>query len=208
MPLNAAALPQAQIDMIRSWIVAGAPPPTGASPTPSDTATSTATATSVPSATASPTSTTALVSPTVTTLATVTATVAQRTPTPSPSATATASSTSEPTVTLAQIQATVFTPICATMFCHSAATHLANLVLEDGQSFASLVNVAPDNQTARNDGLLRVRPGDPDHSLLVIKVEGPPPGSDLGSQMPFTGQPLDATQKQLIRDWVAQGALP
>jgi len=48
-----------------------------------------------------------------------------------------------------------------------------------------------------------VIPGDPDNSLLVLKVAGQPP---CGNRMPLGGQVLDAAQIQMIRSWIAAGA--
>jgi len=81
-----------------------------------------------------------------------------------------------------------------------------DLVLVDGTSFGELVNVEPFNVAALEDGLVRVAPGDPDGSFLVIKLEGPP--LEYGSRMPMLGDALTPTQIQLVRDWIAQGAEP
>jgi hypothetical protein len=50
-----------------------------------------------------------------------------------------------------------------------------------------------------------VIPGDPTHSLVYIKITGPPPG--LGSRMPEIGQPLNAAQIDKFRRWILEGAL-
>ena len=55
-------------------------------------------------------------------------------------------------------------------------------------------------------GQLRVDPGRPDNSFLLIKLVGPPLGA--GSRMPLLGDPLDAGQIQLVADWILQGAQP
>jgi hypothetical protein len=210
MPLGAPPLSPADIGLIRDWIAAGASPPPGGSPAPSSTPTPPATATPSDTATVPATETPTASSPTptasapATTTASLSPTLAPPTATPTASPTITASPTPEATVSLAQIQDTIFTPVCATMFCHSSATRSGNLVLEEGQSFGALVNVLSDNPAARNAGLLRVRPGDPDTSFLVIKLEGPTPAQ--GSRMPLLLPPLDAEELELIRRWIAQGA--
>jgi hypothetical protein len=48
---------------------------------------------------------------------------------------------------------------------------------------------------------LRVDPGHPENSFLLVKLEGPPP--DQGSRMPLTGAPLTDAEIQRIRDWIA-----
>jgi len=227
MPLNAAMLPQSQIDMISQWITNGA----ACTPRP---VTPSATVTPLPTDTASPTETpspTPSDSPTAADTSTVTPTVPTPTgtvqPTPTPSSTPTVTPTLPPTptptvtptlpptvtptfdpnATLAAIQATIFTPTCIALGCHNAHDHSANLILESGQSYGQLVNVVPDNFFAAMDGLLRVEPFNPSNSFLVIKVSGVPPVK-YGSQMPQGGTPLTTQQVQLITTWIAQGALP
>jgi hypothetical protein len=109
-----------------------------------------------------------------------------------------------PTVTFAQIQDTIFTPSCAVAGCHDAASATGNLVLTAGSSYAQLVNVQPSTPLAAQAGLLRVDPGHPDNSFLLVKLQGPALGE--GSQMPLIGGPLPADQIQLVRDWILEGA--
>lgn len=108
--------------------------------------------------------------------------------------------------TLAVIQDTIFSPRCAIPTCHDSQVRSGDLVLEPGSSHAQLVGVEPDIDTAREAGLLRVDPGDPENSLLLIKLEGPPP--DQGSRMPLTGTLLTDAEVALIRSWIAAGAAP
>jgi hypothetical protein len=109
-----------------------------------------------------------------------------------------------PLVTFDEIQAGILTPSCATATCHDARSATANLVLEDGVSYGQLVGIAPDTLSARTAGLLRVDPGHPENSFLLVKLLGPPPGQ--GSRMPLTGDPLTAEEIDLIRNWILQGA--
>ena len=82
-----------------------------------------------------------------------------------------------PTVTLAEIQDTIFTPGCAALGCHSGANPTGSLSLEAGQSYGQLVNVTPIVPLAAQAGQLRVDPGHPENSFLLVKVSGtPPPG--------------------------------
>ena len=100
--------------------------------------------------------------------------------------------------TFANIQARVFNPICS--FCHVGAGAPQGLRLDEANAYNNLVDVP-----AMEVGLLRVRPFDPDNSYLVQKIEGT---ASVGAQMPFGGPPLPDEDIQLIRDWIAAGALP
>jgi hypothetical protein len=112
-----------------------------------------------------------------------------------------------PTVTLAEIQDGIFTPRCATLGCHSGPVPTGSLSLEEGQSYAQLVNVAPVVPLAAEAGQLRVDPGHPENSFLLVKISGtPPPGE--GSPMPLTGNALTPAEIEMIRDWVLEGANP
>jgi len=119
-------------------------------------------------------------------------------PAPTPTATPGA-------VTLAEVQEQIFTPRCAVISCHANPFPAAGLILEEGESFATLVGQTPNNPTAESLGLLRVDPGNPDNSFLLIKVEGPD-SPDLGTRMPQRPPDLTPTQIELIRDWIAGGA--
>jgi hypothetical protein len=111
-----------------------------------------------------------------------------------------------PRATFEEIQSTIFTPTCATSSCHDPQSHTGNLVLSEGSAHDNLVGVPPDTFGARANGFLRVDPGHPENSFLLVKLLGPPPGE--GSRMPLVGDPLDAGQIDLIRNWILQGAQP
>jgi len=105
--------------------------------------------------------------------------------------------------TLTQIQETVFTPRCAV--CHDGSQPAGGALpysmdLRAGNSFTSLVNVASQEQP----DLLRVKPGDPDNSYLVHKLEGAPGIS--GERMPLGGPYLDQATTDQVRSWIASGA--
>ena len=69
-------------------------------------------------------------------------------------------------------------------------------------SYDNLVNV-PSIEVA----LLRVAPGDPDHSYIIHKVEGSP--DIIGDRMPPPPEPaLTRAEIQSISDWIAMGAQP
>jgi hypothetical protein len=215
MPQGMNPLAQSDIDAIRQWILDGAPrgnstavPTASATPVPTDTAPPTETP--PPSVTHTPT-----ISPTAANTATATITVTGTAPaTSTPTATATITETPSPSPTptatatpglFAQIQTTIFNQRCIDAFCHDLRGQSGGLVLIEGQSYAELVGVQPENVPARDEGLLRVEPFDPDNSFLVIKVEGPT-NPAMGLRMPSGGLPLTAEQIQLIRDWIQQGA--
>ena len=96
------------------------------------------------------------------------------------------------------IQDNVFTPICVR--CHSGAGAPEGLALDAAHSYALLVGV-PSNEDA---GLLRVKPGVPDSSYLVLKLQGSP--GIVGVQMPFGGPPLPQATIDVIRQWITNGA--
>ena len=104
-------------------------------------------------------------------------------------------------LTFDDIQATVFTPSCATAGCHSGAAPPQGLNLEAGNAFANLVDVA----SMQVPTLDRVEPGDPDNSYLIQKLEGT---AAVGSQMPLGGAALDQATIDGIRQWIADGANP
>jgi hypothetical protein len=131
--------------------------------------------------------------------ATLTSDGGNPTPTPNPSA--------SPNGSFAQIQRQIFDQNCTSSSCHSSATRSGNMSLAAGEAYDNLVNVEPDNQVARTAGLLRVKPSNPDSSFILRKLEGDlQPGE--GSQMPLGAAPLPASEIDLIRQWIADGALP
>ena len=97
------------------------------------------------------------------------------------------------------IQQNVFTPICTA--CHVGASAPQGLRLDVTNSYALLVGVASAEQPA----LQRVRPGDPDNSYLIQKLEGT---AAVGGQMPLGGTPLTQADIDVIRQWITDGAQP
>lgn len=99
--------------------------------------------------------------------------------------------------TFASIQQNVFTPICTT--CHAGASAPVGLRLDEASSYAAIVNAA----SAEVPALRRIRPGDPDASYLIQKIEG---RAAVGGRMPL-GQPaLPQATIDVIRQWVSNGA--
>ena len=102
---------------------------------------------------------------------------------------------------------------CATGgYCHAAGGGLSKLSLNDqAKAYTDLVgttamgNAMPgsDKTGCAMSMLMRVRPGDPDNSLLVQKLEGK---QTCGGEMPPGGM-LKPEELKLVRDWIAAGAL-
>jgi len=108
---------------------------------------------------------------------------------------------------LAAITSDIFVPSCALPSCHSSDTKAGALVLEPQSVYDELVNVSPLSTGARRAGLLRVKPGDPDASFLVRKLEDEL-DQGQGSVMPLTGPRLEDDKIERIRAWIASGAPP
>ena len=103
------------------------------------------------------------------------------------------------------IQTQIIDSACSTPSCHGDGSASGSLDLTDGAAYANLVGVPPANEAARAAGLLRVAPGDPDHSYVLLKLEGTlTPGE--GARMPLIGPPLPASLIDTIRRWIAAGA--
>jgi len=106
--------------------------------------------------------------------------------------------------TLDSIQANVFTPTCAVSGCHGGAGAQQGLQLDPGVSASKLINVP----SPRDPNLIRVKPGDPDNSFIIQKLEGKRFDGlpILGAQMPDGGTPLQQSTIDVIRQWIANGA--
>ncbi len=96
----------------------------------------------------------------------------------------------------------IFTQSCNRSGCHNATSRAGELNLTASASYAALYDVtSADCATTK-----RVKPGAPDESYLVHKLQGSGP-CFLGSRMPKGAPALSATQMQSVRDWIANGAL-
>ena len=96
------------------------------------------------------------------------------------------------------IQDNVFTPICSK--CHIGASAPEGLQLDAAHSYNLLVGVA----SVEEPNLLRVDPGNPDTSYMVLKIEGAP-GIE-GGQMPLGETPLPQATIDAMRQWITDGA--
>lgn len=86
---------------------------------------------------------------------------------------------------------------CSSSTCHGSAQQ-AGMDLRTGAAYGSLVGV-----TASTESIVRVIPGDPDGSYIVMRVEA---RQSVGSRMPLGGDPLDAVDLANLRNWIARGA--
>jgi hypothetical protein len=56
--------------------------------------------------------------------------------------------------------------------------------------------------------MLRVSPGAPDQSLLVMKIRAEQPTSEFGASMPRSFPPLSPREVDRVRQWILEGARP
>ncbi len=114
----------------------------------------------------------------------------------------TINNTAAPVVTLAQLQATIFGPVCST--CHNGSGAVLPGVMNlttASASAAALIDVASLEVPATK----RVARSSPATSYLVSKIEGT---QTVGAQMPLGGPFLSATDIANVRAWIAAGAAP
>jgi hypothetical protein len=97
------------------------------------------------------------------------------------------------------IQANVFEPLCE--HCHAGANAPRGLRLDAANSYALLVGVP----AGQRPTLQRVAPGDPNNSYIVQKLEGT---AGIGERMPAGLPALPQSDIDVIRQWIAAGALP
>ena len=106
------------------------------------------------------------------------------------------------TVSFARDIAPLLNARCAS--CHLTGQEEGNLALESSAAYASLVG-----KPSIESDLLRVKPGAPEQSYLMLKVEGRHlDAGGTGVRMPFGATPLDAATLNILRQWIADGALP
>ena len=93
----------------------------------------------------------------------------------------------------------IFDENCVT--CHQSSGAPQGLVLEDGQSWGSLLH----GRSAESK-LALVVPGNPDESYLFHKLAGTQARTGSGAQMP-PGDPLAPDKVAIVQRWIAAGAL-
>jgi len=105
----------------------------------------------------------------------------------------------------------VFVPRCATTYCHGdSGIPAGNIILTREKAYAALVGkptTGVDWPSSPYAGLLLVDPGSPDDSALMKSLER---RDDLPERyrMPTGGVQLSAAELELVRAWIAGGALP
>jgi hypothetical protein len=105
---------------------------------------------------------------------------------------------------LSAIQQRIFGPNCTFSSCHADPGPGGNLTLTSGKSFAQLVSHGCDLAQARTDGFLRVAPGDPAHSFLLLKLHSVDP--KYGGRMPQDAPALRDSEIASIEQWILNGA--
>ena len=109
-----------------------------------------------------------------------------------------------PLATFTRVQAEVLSLSCASTSCHAGnPPPVAPMSLEPGLSHAGLVGV-PSSQAP---ALLRVAPGAPDQSYLLLKLRGQ--AATVGgaaTRMPLGQDPLSEPALELVQRWIERGA--
>jgi hypothetical protein len=86
--------------------------------------------------------------------------------------------------------------------CHLTGDEAGKLALYKKAAYANLV-AHPSVESA----MLRVKPGEPDSSYLMRKLQGTHlDAGGKGAQMPLGGPTLDADFMELLRQWIKDGA--
>ncbi|MBI4606974.1 MAG: hypothetical protein HY721_33850 [Planctomycetes bacterium] len=98
----------------------------------------------------------------------------------------------------------IFRESCLGSACHSASSGAGELVLEGNRPYADLVGKPAVYSTS---SLLRVKPGDPDGSFLIRKLEGNLATGE-GEPMPHGRGVLPSAKVRFIRHWIEDGAIP
>jgi len=86
-----------------------------------------------------------------------------------------------------------------TSSCHISSNLNGGLNLSSSISYSEIVNVASQGYS----GLMRVKPEDPNNSVLYQKIIG---NTSFGDRMPKGGSPLDQTDEDKIKKWIEDGA--
>ena len=102
--------------------------------------------------------------------------------------------------TFSSIYEKIFSKKCALYTCHSSAfaNESAELDLMDKTSYSSLVNV----KSVMFPDILRIKPGDPDNSLLINRLDG-----TVIVAPPLERTSVSEKELNIIRTWIKNGAL-
>ncbi|HTY09904.1 MAG TPA: cytochrome c [Bacteroidota bacterium] len=104
---------------------------------------------------------------------------------------------------LSSIQKEIFDESCNAPSCHGSGKK-GNLSLVKGNSFTQLVGVGSTMDKKNLPQFLRVKPGNPDSSFLVVKLIAP--DSSQGEIMPKGADKLTQNEIDAIRRWILSGA--
>ena len=111
--------------------------------------------------------------------------------------------------TWTMIQDNIFTPTCATSGCHASTSDATyaqhNLLLNSANAYDNLINIISKNPAAKTAGLVRVKPGDYENSLLYQKINCQT-NTQYGALMPLGGANLTFGQIEFIKQWIIKGA--
>jgi len=108
-------------------------------------------------------------------------------------------------VTTAQIQASIITPKCAFPGCHGAMATQGMLDMSGapGDVETRIVDVRSMTALCRNRTM--VKPGDPDNSLMYLKLTTS--ATLCGDRMPQGGE-LTPAEKTMMRQWIIDLGVP
>jgi len=96
----------------------------------------------------------------------------------------------------------IFTARCAIGGCHTPAENRIGLILADGYTYNSIVNVP----SVHGAPLLRVKPGDHLNSFFWRVVQSDSTLHPGLPRMPLASQPLTPNMIQNIANWIDDGA--
>jgi hypothetical protein len=105
-------------------------------------------------------------------------------------------------ITLAQLQSSIFTPLCARCHTGGGSSLPSSMNLS---SAASTYDALVGEASIGEPGLVRVVPGNPDNSYLIRKLEGT---QSQGDRMPQDGPYLIPLTIDQVRTWIQAGAAP
>jgi hypothetical protein len=98
----------------------------------------------------------------------------------------------------------ILLPSCAWEFCHGGSG--LSLDLESkALGYETMVNFPAGGADCKDTGLVHVLPGQPEKSLLYLKITNPPCGKRMPLLYGTTGQ-LDPREVEQIRSWIERGA--
>jgi hypothetical protein len=90
----------------------------------------------------------------------------------------------------------IFARSCTAAGCHSEPIAQMNMNLQPDQFYAATVGTP----SMERPQLMRVAPGSPETSYLMMKIKGDP--SIIGVPMPFSGDRLTEAEVGLVEDWI------